>query len=258
MTHKSKIAAALGVSVLVVGLILFGSSACKKAAEKTGAPGKGAEAAAPGQQGTILVEGVNDVGGTVKSALGKYFYISQLPGFDIVANGPVDGGDATALLGKDVKMKVVFNRETPSLLVAQGIDVQEGPAQVKTVFSKADATIPEDYFTQKNRNDYPELKITGLNKSADWEGKGKSKVYGKLIPGPGGQGNDISIQDASGKEIAKVVVDKITEFANYDVKKLRLFDTFWFYLNIKDSVDMKLRAKNKEVFHADVVFAGLY
>ena len=255
MAHKSKIGRALGFSVLVVGLIIFGSSACKKAAEETGVPAQGAEAAAPGPQGTVLQEGVNDVGGTVKSALGKYFYISQLPGFDIVANGPIEGGDATALLGKDVKMKVVFNRESPSLLVAQSIDIQEGQA-LKNVFNKADAAIPGDYFAQKNRSDYPRLNITAINKSADWEGKGKGKVYGKLIPG--GQGNEISILDSAGKEIAKVIVDNISEFANYDVKKLRLFDTFWFYLNIKESVDPKLRAKNKEIFHADVVFAGLY
>jgi hypothetical protein len=152
----------------------------------------------------------------------------------------------------------VFNRESPSLLVAQSIDLQEGPTQLKNVFNKADAAIPEDYFPQKSRGDYPELTITAINKSADWEGKDKGRVHGKLIPGPGGQGQDISILDTAGKEIAKVIVDNITEYANYDVKKLRLFDTFWFYLNIKESVEPRLRAKNKEIFHADVVFAGLY
>jgi hypothetical protein len=50
----------------------------------------------------------------------------------------------------------------------------------------------------------------------------------------------------------------MTDYASYCVKKLRLFDTEWYYFNIKDSVDPKLRAKAKEVFHADVLFAGLY
>jgi hypothetical protein len=68
----------------------------------------------------------------------------------------------------------------------------------------------------------------------------------------------ISIADDKGKEIGKVIVDGFTAYANYYVKKLRLFDTFWFYINIKDSVDKKVRPKTKELFHADVVFTGLY
>ncbi|MEW5902504.1 MAG: hypothetical protein AB1715_13645, partial [Acidobacteriota bacterium] len=59
-------------------------------------------------------------------------------------------------------------------------------------------------------------------------------------------------------EIGKVLVDGVSDFANYYIKKLRLFDRFWFYLNIKESVDVKVRRRTRELFHADVVFAGLY
>ena len=63
----------------------------------------------------------------------------------------------------------------------------------------------------------------------------------------------------SGAESAKIIVDNISEYASfYLLKKLRLFDKFEFYLNIKDSVPANQRAKAKEIFHADVVFAGLY
>jgi len=39
---------------------------------------------------------------------------------------------------------------------------------------------------------------------------------------------------------------------------LRLFNRFWFYLDIKDTVDKKVRLKTKELFHADVLLAGLF
>jgi hypothetical protein len=235
--------------------ISTGNIACKKAAQEA-VPTEGT--APSGEAGTTLQEGVNEFSGTVKSALGKYFYISQLPGFDIVADGQVDTGDAGVLLGKDVRVKAVFSREKPSVLVAQSIDIKEGEAQFRNVFTKADAVIPEDYFDQKVRGDYAALKITNINKSEEWEGKGRAKIYGKLVPGAGGQGSMISIADDKGKEIGKVIVDGFTAYANYYVKKLRLFDTFWFYINIKDSVDKKVRPKTKELFHADVVFTGLY
>ena len=50
----------------------------------------------------------------------------------------------------------------------------------------------------------------------------------------------------------------MTDFANYYIHKLRLFDRFWVYLNVKDTVDAKVRRKTRELFHADVLFAGLY
>ncbi|HQH46622.1 MAG TPA: hypothetical protein PLQ86_11710, partial [Candidatus Aminicenantes bacterium] len=61
-----------------------------------------------------------------------------------------------------------------------------------------------------------------------------------------------------GKEVGKVIVDSKSTFAEFYAGKLKLFDKVWFYLNIKDSVDKALRAKSKEMFHADVVFIGLY
>jgi len=254
MFLKRTKAAVVSVGVLAFLLIMAGGVACKKA-DETQTPAAAAPAA---QEGTTLKEGLNDLSGTVKSALGKYFYISQHPGFDIVASGQVDTGDASILLDKEVKAKVIFNPATPAVLIAQNIELKEGESQYRSVFSSSDASIPADFLDQKARNEFAELKITNINKSEDWEGKGKGKVFGKLIPGAGGQGQAVSLADDKGKEIAKVIVDNMTEYARYYVKKLRLFDSFWFYLNIKDSVDKKLRAKNKEVFHADVVFAGLY
>ena len=95
-------------------------------------------------------------------------------------------------------------------------------------------------------------------KAADWEGKGKVKVYGKYIPAADKTAAAISVLDDKGKETAKILVDSMSEYSNFYLKKLRLFDKFYFYLTVKDSVPANQRGKAKEVFHADVVFAGLY
>jgi hypothetical protein len=238
---------------------MSGSIACKKAEEKKTIREWAAgsqSAGAAGQEGFTIKEGVNDLSGTVKSSLGKYFYISQHPGFDIAASG---SGGPLPLKDKDVKVKAFFKHEIPSLLIAQSIEVKEENGQYKKVFTAAgNAAIPEDFFDQKMRGDYQELKITNILKSEDWENKGKGKVYGKPLAGADGKVNAVSILDDKGKEFAKVIVDNMTEYANYYISKLRLFDTYWFYLNIKESVDKKLRPKNKELFHADIVFCGLY
>jgi hypothetical protein len=68
----------------------------------------------------------------------------------------------------------------------------------------------------------------------------------------------IVLADDKGKEMAKIVVDSLSSYANYYLLKLRLFDKFWFYLNVKDSVDRPVRTKTKEIFHADVVGVGLF
>lgn len=250
MLHNRSTPVLIAVGALSVLFLISGSIACKKA--ETPAAG---EAAAPAKEGSNLAEGVNEIAGTVKSAQGKYFYVSQMPGYDIIAAGPVEGGDASALLGKDIKAKVVFNREFAGFLVAQSIEIKESETQFRSVFSGTETAPPADAFSQKARADYAELTISNITKSADWEGKGKAKVRGKLLPGTG---QAISVLSAENKEIGKIIVDSMSEYANYYIKKLRLFDTYWFYLDIKDSVPANQRAKNKEMFHADVVFTGLY
>jgi hypothetical protein len=256
MTYKNRTAAVLGICALAFLWIMSGSVACKKAGNVPGPNEAAAQGA--GDQGLTIKEGVNEFSGTVKSAYGQYFYISEVPGFDIVVTGAVDNGDASVLLGKDVRVKAFFNRETPSVMVAQSIDIKESATQFKNVFNKTDTAVPADYFSQKARAEYGELKVTNINKSEDWEGKSKVKLFGKPIAAAAGKVTGISVFDEKENESFRVIVDNSTQFAEYYIKKLRLFDRFWFYLNIKESVDKKLRPKNKEIFHADVVFTGLY
>ncbi len=243
------------VLVLATGLMLFGTLACsgEKAATE-GAPA-GEEGAAPVSQEMSIKEGVNEISGTVKSALGKYFYISQMPGFDLAAVGSFD---AATLVDKDVKVKAEFHRDRPSLLLAQTIEIKGEAGALTSAFTAATPAVPEDFFEQKARAEHAELKIPNITKAADWEGKGKVKVSGKYLPATDKTAAAISVLDDKGKETAKILVDSMSEYANFYLKKLRLFDTFYFYLTVKESVPARERAKAKEVFHADVVFAGLY
>jgi len=67
------------------------------------------------------------------------------------------------------------------------------------------------------------------------------------------------VSDDKGKEIGKILVDSTTDFAKYYIQKLKLFNNrLYFYLNIKDTVDVKVRRRTRELFHADIIFAGLY
>ena len=249
-----KTAGILTLGLLAAALILTTTAACSSKA-KEGEAAKTGEVTEPVSQEMAIKEGLNDIAGQVKSALGKYFYVAQMPGFDIAVSGNFD---AATLLDKEVKMKVEFNRETPSLLMAQSIEVKEGANQFKNVYTAADKTAPADYFSQKNRAEFAALKIGNIMKSADWEGKGKVKIRAKYIAGAEGKPAILSVLGDKDAETAKIIVDSMSEYASYYLKKLRLFDKFEFYLNIKESVPVNQRAKAKEVFHADVVFAGLY
>ena len=255
MFHKADMMKFASLSLTAL-LLLTSAVACgKKAAEPAAMEGAVAETT---ESGLSIVIGLNTVEGTVKDAKGSYFFMDEVPGFDVCVTGPVEGGDAAALIGKPVRIKGLFNKDLPNLLVAQSIEIKEGEERFRSVYTSTDASAPQDFFNQKSRDEYPPLALTKFDKNADWEGKGKGKVFGTLIPGTAGAADRISIMGADGKEVGKAIVDSKSTFAEFYAGKLKLFDKIWFYLNIKDSVDKALRAKNKEMFHADVVFIGLY
>ncbi|MGB8952279.1 MAG: hypothetical protein WCC06_06400 [Candidatus Aminicenantales bacterium] len=239
-------------------MILFIS--CKKQAEPTEA----ASVESPVQEGLIIKEGLNEFTGTVKIGYGRYFYLPSAQGFDIGLQGNLENGDASWLTGKEVKVKAVFSRNMHSLLIAESIDLNEGAAGWKNIYTKKEDLAFEDYFNQEKRQEFEALKITNINKTADWEGKEKAKVFGQLVTAPPAQGSEqkgslfIVVSDEKGKEIGRIIIDNVTDYANYYIKKLRLFDKFWFYINVKETVDNRVRRRTKELFHAEVLFAGLY
>ena len=223
-----------GILILSLAVLaaFAGTVACQKKAETPAAQ---------------AVKSVTEFDGTVRAALGRYMYLSTAQGFDIV----LPGFDAATLLGKTVKVKGNLLVDHPPVFLADSVET--GPGQ--TVYTRTQDFQAEDFIEMKAREAVPALAITGVTKPEEWEGKGEGKVYGTLQKG---DVNDIVLTDDKGKEMAKIVVDSISTYSSYYIQKLRLFDKFWFYLKIKDSVDAKLRPRTKEIFHADVFGAGLY
>lgn len=227
MSKKS----AILILCLAVLVAFAGTVACQKKAET-----KAAE----------TVKAVTEFEGTVRAALGRYMYLSTAQGFDIV----LPGLDAATLVGKTVKVKGNLLPDHPPIFLA---DTVESGGQ--TIYTRSQEFQIDDFNEMKAREAVKPLAITGTTKSEEWEGKGEGKVYGSLEKG---DVNRIVIADDKGKTVATIIVDSLSTYSNYYIQKLRLFDKFWFYVKVKDSVDKKLRPKAKEIFHADVFDVGLY
>lgn len=233
----------LSAAVLVA---LVGTTACKKDAD---------EAAAAVAQKTF-----STFEGTVKTALGRYLYLPTAQGFDIV----LQDFDAAPLMDRGVRIKGELMLDHPSLFQAETVEVKEDSGVYTRVFTRSRDFEMEDFIEVKEREGFQALTITGVNRPEEWEGKGRGKVYGQLQESTvkeGGQEKTVMhivISDAKGREIGRIIVDDMTTFARYYMNKLRLFDTFWFYLDIKDTVDRRVRTRTRELFHADIVYTGLF
>ncbi len=224
----------LSLAVLVA---LGGAVACQKKA-------------AEGQAADIQ-KAVSEFDGTVRAALGRYMYLSTAQGFDIV----LPGFDAATLVGKNVKIKGDLLVDHPPVFLADSVELKDASGAGSNVYTRSQEFQAEDFVEFKSREAVPALAITGVTKPEEWENKGQVKIYGMLQKG---DVTYIVLSDDKGKETAKIIVDSVTTYANYYLDKLKLFDKFWFYLNVKDSVDKKIRPKTKEIFHADVIGAGLF
>jgi hypothetical protein len=237
-----------GIFLLSLGLLFVfaGTMACQK---------KAAETAAAQPQKLA-----NEFDGTVKAALGKFLYLDKAQGFDIV----LQGFDAAGLLGKEIRVKGELLPDKPSIFRADTVEVKDATGAYSNIFTRTQDLTVENFIDVKTRDSYPALALTSANKPEEWENKGKVKVLGKLLEttvkeaGADKPITYIVVADEKGKEVGKIIVDSLSDYAKYYIKKLRLFDNYWFYLAVKDSVDKKVRAKTKELFHADVLFAGLF
>ena len=227
MSKKSAILI-LGLAVLVA---FAGTVACQKKAEK---------------KAEETVKSVTEFEGTVRAALGRYMYLSTAQGFDIV----LPGFDAATLMGKTIKVKGNLLPDHPPIFLADSVE-----SGGQAIYTRSQEFQAEDFVEMKAREAVPALAITGVGKPEEWEGKGEGKIYGQLVKG---DVNYIVLTDDKGKETAKIIIDSLSTYSNYYIQKLRLFDKFWFYLKVKDSVDKKIRPRTKEIFHADVFGAGLY
>jgi hypothetical protein len=226
-TKKSAILI-LSLAVLVA---IAGAVACKKKAETPT---------------TEAAQTVTEFEGTVLAALGRYMYLSTAQGFDII----LPGFDAAPLVGETIKVKGNLLADYPSLFLA---DTAEHGGQ--TIYTRTQEFELDDFIAMQVREAVAPLTISGTNKPEEWEGKGDGKVYGQLQKG---DVNYIVLTDDKGKETAKIIVDAMSTYADYYVTKLRLFDKFWFYVKIKDTVDRRTRTRTKEIFHADIFDVGLF
>jgi len=234
----------LPLGILVILLVASGNIACKKEAAQT----------AEGQPAAGTVQANKEYEGPVTVGMGKYLYVPQAQGYDIIVQGQITPS-TSELVGKVIKIKGEMKIERPSVVVADAIELKEGEGQYRTIFTRTEEPVLADFFEPKDRDSFQMVNISSINKSEDWEGKAKLKVYGKMQRGAV---NTVVIYDNKNKEIGKVILDSVTDYAGYYHDKLRLFDKHYYYLNFKASVDRKERAKNKEMFHADLVFTGLY
>jgi len=254
-SRAEKIIRFLGLSLFAILLVAGGSVACKK---------KVAEEAAAGQKPAGIKEGINDFEGTVKVALGKYLYIPAVQGFDIIVQGKIESGDASTLVDKEIKGKGFFSADKPSILVAESIEVKEAERGWRPVFTRTEEVVLDDYLDLKAREEFQALKDISYDKPEGWEGKGRAKVFGRLekeTTSEGGQQKEIywiAILNEKNEQVGKVIVDSFTDFAQYYLKKLRLFENLWFYLTIKETVVWKTRRVTDDLFHADILYCGLF
>jgi hypothetical protein len=246
-----KIARFSGLAFLVIFLVVMGSTACKKAAET------GSEEVA-GEEGTVSKEGLLTYEGTAKIVQGQYLFMPSARGFDIVIQGDLESGDTATLEGKEIKVAGKYDPELPAVLIAKTIDIKNDQGDWVNAFEMPEdqEIILEDFISFDARSEFPVMENVTYDKKKDWEGKGKVKIYGKLDKSE--DPHKIILYDEKSKFAGKIIIDQYTDFAEYYMRKLRLFDKFWFYIDVKDTIEWRERRRTKELFHADVVFIGLF
>ncbi len=235
-------------------LMVTGSISCKQATEEETAE----------QDITVVKEGINEFEGVVKVGFGKYFFIPGAQGIDMVVQGQLESGDASSLIDQGVRVSGEFSPERPSILVVDTIEVKESERQYRNIFTRTEEAVLDDYVDTKAREEFEVLKDLDYRKKEGWEGKQKAKIYGKLEKTTVTEGEEekdvysLIVLDGEERQPKKILVDNISDYTQYYLEKLRLFDQFWFYLEMKETVDWRVRRRSRELFHADVVFAGLY
>lgn len=245
MNKRDRTFRVIGLAFLAFLFIAFAPVACQNEEE-----------AETGEEQAIEQEGIITFEGTVKVVEGKYVFIPEARGFDIVIQGNLETDSIEALVDKQVRGEGEISPERPSILIADTLEILEDGGNWRNVFTRTEDVILEDFLDLSARGDFEALEDLSYDKKSVWEGKENIKVYGRLQKTNGG--DVIAVLDEEGSEIGKVLVDSFTDFGNYYLKKLRLFDKFWFYMNPKETVDWSERRRSREMFHADVVFAGLF
>ena len=237
----------LGIAVLTCLLALLGNIACKSSEEGV----------VSGEESVLMVnEGIIPFEGTVKVTHGKFLYVPEAQGFDIVVQGSLNSGDLSTLIDKEVRGEGEFSPDVPSILVATTIEMKDEMGGWSSIFTKTEEVVLDDYMDLQARDGYQVLEGLAYNDNEGWEGLENVKIQGLLEEADGAY--KIVVFDENDKQAGNILVDSISDFAQYYVKKLGLFDRFWFYITIKDTVEWNIRRTSRDLFHAEVLFAGLF
>lgn len=237
----------LGIAVLACLIAIMGNIACQSTEEGV----------VSGEESVLRInEGSLPFEGTVKISYGKYIYLPEAQGFDMVIQGSLSSGDLSTLIDKEIRGVGEFSPDVPSILVANTIEVKDETGGWSIVFTKTEDFVLDDYMDLETRDGYKVIQELAYNKNEGWEGLENVKIRGQLVEIDGI--NKIVVLDEEDQEIGKILVDSISDFAQYYVKKLGLFEHFWFYVTVKDTVEWSDRRNSRDLFHADVLFAGLF
>jgi hypothetical protein len=242
---KDKVSRFIGMMLIAFLLVAFGSVACQKA-----------EQGDIGEEGTGIQEGIMPFEGIVKAVVGKYVFLPEASGFDIVIQGNLESGDVQNLIDKEVRGEGDISPDTPSILVANTLEVKGDNGDWTNVFTRTQEVDLEDFLDLNDREDFVVPVGLSYDKKDVWEEAEKLKVYGTLERND--NGDKIVVFGEEDEEIGRILVDGYTNFCQFYLKKLGNFDKFWFYLSVKETVDWSQRRRTREMFHADVVFAGLF
>jgi hypothetical protein len=229
---------------MAFALIVSGSTACQQAEEVV------SEEQAAQEEGVLVFEG------TPKLAIGKFLFVPEAQGFDIMVFGAVDGGDLAGLIDQEVKIEGEVAPQHASVMIANTIEVKEANGEYRSVFTRTEEPDLEGYLDLQDRDTWEALDKLKYDDNTGWEGKENAKVYGSLEELENGY--RILVLDDEGKQVGYVPVDSISDYANFYLQKLSLFDKFWFYLDVKETIPWNTRRRTSELFRADVVFAGLF
>lgn len=240
-------------TVFSLVFILAGMVACKDGEEEEALE---VDTANISEGINITEEGVVEFEGTVKYTGGNFMYIPKVRGFDVYVQGSLDTGDLSSLEGKDVRGTGEFDPVNTSVLIVNSLELKNETDEYTPIFTRTEEPVMENYLDLKTRDEFVELTDLQYNDNEGWEGKEKAKVQGKLEQD--GEKYKIILSDERGRTTGTILVDNISELALYYLNKLDIFDTYWFYLNVKDTVSWNERRRTRELFHADIIFIGLF
>ncbi len=193
-------------SQMIIRLTFLSLLSLTVAVAGMGSPQEAAQSSAQEQE-VAPGGGVNEYEGIVKVGLGSYFYLPAAKGFDIYVQGKIEGQDASILAGMEVKVKGALLKEDPSVFVAESIEIKEAGGY-RSIFTRTEEAVLKDHISVRDRQGFPVLTIASADKSQEWEGKGKVKIYGELtkIKTEDGEESDaIAIASDSGS-VTRVMV----------------------------------------------------